>query len=1184
MRKPSSNSAVHKQTEPASEDKAQSDSNRSETTTATSKKTRAELRQSFYDLLQSTTISYPPSSTTTTTTTLTTNFAAKNNVKMVRPARKASFSDDDLDFLSSQAANMSIGPLETPARRPPTFGNNNNNNNTNFNTPARRPGQSSFGNNNNNNSNSFNTPGTVIDLTDSPAPAAATPVPTFGHPTQLPSRFTQPQQQRNNKNSDHLFIQRKTRPEFHADLYRNSGPLKPKNVPKKPDLPMFSSLSAEAQPVYQYTKPAGAGGGYGDTTFYTDPAKANADLKALLEGGMEDEEEDDAPPKAAKTEEKAAAEPEKEPEEGVQEDGTLNGIKVKLLPHQVVGVKWMKNRELGPLKRGRVPKGGILADDMGLGKTLQSISLIVSNPMPGEGEQGWKKHFGEIKRGTLVVAPLALIRQWEAEIKEKVDKDVLDLKVCVHHGPNRTKDPKQLAKYDVVITTYQILVSEHGNSHPDPAKSPQVGCFGVYWYRVILDEAHSIKNRNAKATKACCGLRAEYRWCLTGTPMQNNLDELQSLVHFLRVPPYDELSEWRKDIDGPMKQGKGHVAIKRLHNLLRCFMKRRTKEILKEEGALVAGGKKALDKMKAEMEEEVEEGGEKKEMPKPAFKITERKVVTVETKFSEAEREFYDALEARADKSLEKMMKGRIDYANALVLLLRLRQACNHPRLTDTKLEKDQEALAVDSTAQPKGKVGDDLDDLADAFGGMGIQTRKCEMCLSELSKKEMGSGQVKCSDCIDSMQKVINESPSKKKKKGGRRVSVVKEEVRIEKVAASKKRSKARRIVEDSDEEEEGSWLVGEDQQGALRLGKCGGSEDENAEGGGDDIASEDSEHSSEEDDDDESQLDSFIVKDDSQVDARGPGSDSDSDSEEDESFVSVSRVSQSQVISQRETDDSDDDEEEISASELRSSNSDDDSDDDLPIQRRSRRPGQQQPEREKKSKPAKSSGGITQSAKIRELLSILRKEAHEHKFIVFSQFTSMLDLIEPFLRSQPGMKAVRYDGKMPNDAREAALKALRTDPHTRILLCSLKCGSLGLNLTAATRVIIVEPFWNPFVEEQAIDRVHRLTQTVDVIVYKLTVEDTVEARIVELQNKKRMLAEATIEGGMRKKGKNQLKLGLQEILDLFKHDARASLGADGLEGNDERNVARDVGEFVSGKHGVRRPRKEHDVYGRRW
>ncbi|KAK4190761.1 transcription termination factor 2 [Podospora australis] len=1077
---------------------------------------------------------------------------------MVRPARRASFSDDDLEFISSQTANMTIEPVEqTPFRH--------------ARTPAR----------------TGRTDMSIIDLTESPM-AAATPTPMFGRPTQLPSRLNP-----SSKNHDNLFIQRRTRPEFHADLNRNSGPLKPKNVPPKPALPMFSSMDAEAQPAYQYTKPAGTS--YGDTTFYTDPAKANADLKALLEGGME---EDDEEAEDDKTKSKDSKEKEDRPEyqKGeVHEDGTLEGIKVKLLPHQVEGVKWLKNRELGPLKKGVVPKGGILADDMGLGKTLQSISLIISNPMPKPGEKGWKKHFELIKPTTLVVAPLALIRQWEAEIKEKVTSDTA-LKVYVHHGPQRTKDAQTLAKYDVVITTYQILVSEHGNSHPDPAKNPQVGCFGIHWYRVILDEAHSIKNRNAKATKACCSLRSEYRWCLTGTPMQNNLDELQSLVHFLRVSPYDELQAWRKDITEPMKQGKGHIAIRRLHNILRCFMKRRTKEILKEEGALVAGGKKALDKAKAKREE----GGiPESEAPKPAFKITERKVVTVETQFSEAERAFYDALELRADKSLEKMMKGRIDYANALVLLLRLRQACNHPRLTDTKLEKDQDALAVDSAVQPKSaSAADELDDLADAFGGMGIQTKKCEMCLSELSKKEVSNGQAKCSECIESMEKVINEPASRKKqKKEGRRVSIVKEEIKIEKMA--KRRPKGRKIIEDSDdEEEEGSWLVGEDQRGALTLGKCGGSEDENAEGGGEDIASDDSDHSSEEDDEDGSNLDSFIVNDEK---AAKSGSDSDSDSNsdsdtdsDDETFVSVSKI-QSQVLSQRmkeetPSNDSDADSSDgnISESELISS-SDSDSDS-SPVKRRGIRPGasssssrHNQSSSKSKSKEKSSSNTITQSAKIRELLSILRKEATEHKFIVFSQFTSMLDLIEPFLKTQPGLKAVRYDGKMPNDAREAALRALRTDPHTRILLCSLKCGSLGLNLTAATRVVIVEPFWNPFVEEQAIDRVHRLTQTVDVVVYKLTVADTVEARILELQNKKRMLAEATIEGGMRKKGKNALKLGLQEILDLFKHDARASLG--GASDINDDVVRHDVGQFMSKKS--RRPavqRKEHEVFGRRW
>ena len=1071
-------------------------------------KSRAELRQSFYDLVQSTTISYTP----------------PDNMARLR---KESFSDDDLELLSSQAASMSLGAAsQLPASQ----------------QPPPRPTAKSHHN-------------SVVDLTDSPiptirtpgTPAAATPKPSFGHPTQLAPRFGQ-----RTDNPNHMFIQRKTRPEFHSDMYRSSGPLKPKTEARKaPPLQMFSSMGADAQPASQYTQPASSA--YGDTVFYTDPAKAASDLKALLEGSMEDEDDEDdkTKPEGAKAEIKETI-----------EDGTLEGIKVKLLPHQVEGVKWMRGREVGAQKKGKVSKGGILADDMGLGKTLQSISLIISNPMPGPEDAGWKPHFKDVKKATLVVAPLALIRQWEAEIKDKV-ADGHHPRVCVHHGPQRTKDPKELAKYDVVITTYQILVSEHGNSNPDPTKGPQAGCFGIHWFRVMLDEAHSIKNRNAKATKACCALRSEYRWCLTGTPMQNNLDELQSLVHFLRIPPYDELSEWRANIDQPMKSGRGHIAIKRLHTLLQCFMKRRTKDILKEEGALVAGGKKALDAAKAKAKEE---GRDEAVIPTPAFKVTQRKVVTVETQFSEAEREFYDRLEARADKSLERM-KGKVNYASALVLLLRLRQACNHPKLSQDKIDKEWDALAAETVARPKKSTDDDLDDLADAFGGMGIQMKQCDMCLADLSKREVADGLVRCTECTESLDKVNNETPARKKpKKKAKRVSVVEEEIKIEKMA--KRKPKGRNIITDSDDEDEdeGSWLVGEDQRGSLRLGKAGGSEDENAEGGGEDIASDDSDHSSE-DEDDGSQLDSFIVKDEDVPE--GEESDSGSDSD-DETFVSVSKL-RTQVVSKPEDSEagSADEDASLSESELLSS---DDSDDDMPLKRRSHR------------RPASSSSILT-SAKIRELLSLLRKETPSHKVIVFSQFTSMLDLIEPFLSSQSGLKAVRYDGKMPNDAREAALHALRNDPRTRILLCSLKCGSLGLNLTAATRVVIVEPFWNPFVEEQAIDRVHRLTQTVDVVVYKLTVADTVEARIVELQEKKRRLAEATIEGGMRQKGKKGLQLGLQEILDLFKHDTRTELGGRGGEDpyglDEDRVIVGDVKAMIRRGKGRK---KEHEVYGRRW
>lgn len=191
-----------------------------------------------------------------------------------------------------------------------------------------------------------------------------------------------------------------------------------------------------------------------------------------------------------------------------------------------------------------------------------------------------------------------------------------------------------------------------------------------------------------------------------------------------------------------------------------------------------------------------------------------------------------------------------------------------------------------------------------------------------------------------------------------------------------------------------------------------------------------------------------------------------------------------------------------------------------------------------------------------------------------------------------------------MRPDAREESLRQLRTEPKCRILLCSLKCGSLGLNLTAASRVIIVEPFWNPFVEEQAIDRVHRLNQTVDVKVYRLTVRHTVESQILELQERKRDLAKAAIEGST----KTALgKLTMEDLLGLFRHDAELDDQLHGVEdremwekfGSDHRlldgpSAGFDQVEGLVGRHEEMRRQKpgkvgvrigkEHDVYGRRW
>ncbi|KAK3109745.1 hypothetical protein LTR53_016661, partial [Teratosphaeriaceae sp. CCFEE 6253] len=319
-----------------------------------------------------------------------------------------------------------------------------------------------------------------------------------------------------------------------------------------------------------------------DPNEYMDAAQANENLKNLLEGAFEDDggetkirlrrrakkaapasegkEAKSLAGKLAKLEVKA--EPtnpdpkadEADPDSDDDEDGTVDGLTIKLLPHQVAGVAWMIDKESGQPRRGVFPHGGILADDMGLGKTIQALALLLTNPHPGPDaklEYPKQKLPGKgVSNATLVVAPLALIKQWEAEIKTKVAKSHA-LRVLVHHGASRTKSPKELAKYDVVITTYQTLTSEHAGSSMLAPDGLRVGCMGVRWYRVILDEAHSIKNRNAKSTQACYALESWYRWCLSGTPMQNNLDELQSLIKFLRIKPFCELARWKADIAQP---------------------------------------------------------------------------------------------------------------------------------------------------------------------------------------------------------------------------------------------------------------------------------------------------------------------------------------------------------------------------------------------------------------------------------------------------------------------------------------------------------------------------------------------------------------------------------------------------------------------------------------------------------
>ncbi|MFN5374758.1 MAG: DEAD/DEAH box helicase, partial [Chitinophagaceae bacterium] len=145
--------------------------------------------------------------------------------------------------------------------------------------------------------------------------------------------------------------------------------------------------------------------------------------------------------------------------------------------------------------------------------------------------------------------------------------------------------------------------------------------------------------------------------------------------------------------------------------------------------------------------------------------------------------------------------------------------------------------------------------------------------------------------------------------------------------------------------------------------------------------------------------------------------------------------------------------------------------------------------------------------SVKLDELTREITENIGNHKALVFSQFLGMLGLIRQKL-TELGVKFEYFDGSTSAPDREKAIQSFQNDDEVRVFLISLKAGGVGLNLTAADYVYIVDPWWNPAVEQQAIDRTHRIGQTKNIFAYRMICKDTIEDKILQLQDKKRSLA----------------------------------------------------------------------------
>uniref|UniRef100_A0A7N0TAB6 DNA/RNA helicase protein n=1 Tax=Kalanchoe fedtschenkoi TaxID=63787 RepID=A0A7N0TAB6_KALFE len=377
-------------------------------------------------------------------------------------------------------------------------------------------------------------------------------------------------------------------------------------------------------------------------------------------------------------------------------------IKSELFQHQKEGLGWLVGREnseaLPPfweeadgsyrnqLTGGKTNvrpeplRGGILADDMGMGKTLTLLSLVAFdkcfindgddkvaqdevvmnvNGRKGKRSRSSQQTSNSRKKGkrrisvghilenevsskeeknsialacktTLVVCPPSVLSTWVTQLEEHTVMGTL--KMYMYYG-ERTSEVEELTRYDIVLTTYSTLSAE------ERLKDSPLKC--LEWRRIILDEAHVIKNPKSNISRAVTSLKAKRRWVVTGTPIQNGTCDLFSLMAFLHFEPFATKSYWQDLVNRPLSQG-SKEGLMRLQVLMDIISLRRTKDT-------------AL-------------------MSLPA-----KSVETCFVELSSEERELYDHIEGEA-KNLFKtyINNGNVvgQYATMLTIILRLRQIC----------------------------------------------------------------------------------------------------------------------------------------------------------------------------------------------------------------------------------------------------------------------------------------------------------------------------------------------------------------------------------------------------------------------------------------------------------------------------------------------------------------------------
>ncbi|AOW06714.1 YALI0F05698p [Yarrowia lipolytica CLIB122] len=574
-------------------------------------------------------------------------------------------------------------------------------------------------------------------------------------------------------------------------------------------------------------------------------------------------------------------------------------------------------------KQERSFSGGILADEMGLGKTISTLAMVYRD-----------RHVG----CTLVVAPMSLLWQWEQECER------VGLSTYVYHEKGADIDLDELFKTyspNILITSYHTLVSHYGQikalgggldrnviSETSSHERPKI--FTKHFHRIVLDEAHVIKNRNTVSAKACCLLRATNKWALTGTPIHNRLEDLFSILKFLGAAPWNDFIYWRNFITLPFQEGKIVSALMTVQCILEPIVLRRTKNMKQADGSPLV--------------------------------VLPKKTINIEkVALTDQERVIYSYVLARAQTSLQKSEASEAvgrNYLNILTQILRLRQSCCDPALIlrpEAEVPTDEQLQIEENESQLKSMIQQYNDD---------TQTSACEYSSEIIAQLQDQSAPPECPICAEDVTKL---AISKCLHMGC--VDCLADNVRFQE---SKKQTPVCCICR---------------QPAALK------------------------------------------------------------------DIFEVERTGEDCK--------------------------------DIRLKKLSDRP---------------------RSSKLVALVSKLKQLPKDAKSVVFSQFTSYLDIIQTELRREK-IQAFRFDGTLSRQQRTDVLKAFGLSKGS-VLLISLKTGGVGLNLVTANHAFIMDPWWTFAQEAQAIDRIHRMGQTKDVHVTRFIVENSVEEKMLKIQQQKMVLA----------------------------------------------------------------------------